>query len=178
MVGTLRGFLDTLAGAKPDDATLAALTGELAAWSERLGGHAVDEHDQIYGRLITQPGRGQALAPPLHLDTEGSGEVRGRVTFGRYFLGVGGAVHGGVLPLLFDEVLGRAAASHGRERIRTAFLNVAFKALTPLDTELVVAGWIDRVEDRKLFVRGELRHGEIVCAEAEGLFVALKPGQG
>jgi acyl-coenzyme A thioesterase PaaI-like protein len=84
-------------------------------------------------------------------------------------------VHGGVLPLLFDEVLGRAAASHGRERIRTAYLNVAFKALTPLDSELTVRGWVDRVEDRKLFVRGELRDGEVLCAEAEGLFVALKP---
>jgi len=38
-------------------------------------------------------------------------------------------------------------------------------------------GWLDRREGRKYFVRGELRHGEVVCAEAEGPFVALKPEQ-
>ena len=40
-----------------------------------------------------------------------------------------------------------------------------------------VRGWLDRQEGRKYFVRGELRHGDVVCADAEGLFVALKPGQ-
>ncbi len=178
MVGTLREFLDTLAGAKPDAATLAALTGDLAAWSQRLGGWAVDEHEQIFARLLDKPGRGQTLAPSFVLADEQPGQVRGHVTFGRYYLGMGGAVHGGALALLFDEVLGRAASRHGGRRTRTAYLNVTFKALTPLDTELEVTGWIDRVEDRKLFLRGELRRGDVVCAEAESLFVALKPKHG
>jgi acyl-coenzyme A thioesterase PaaI-like protein len=177
MVATLRGFLDKLAGARPDADTLTALTRDLAAWSGRLDACAVDERDQLFGRLVRQPGRGQTASPQLFIDRQVEGELVGRVTFGRYFLGVNGAVHGGIIPLLFDEVLGRAAADPKQPRIRTAYLNTAFKALTPIDVELEVRGWLDRVEGRKRFVRGELRHGDIVCAEAEGLFVELRPEQ-
>lgn len=177
MVAVLREFLDKLAGARPDAATLAALTQDLAAWSDRLGGWAVEERDQLFGRLVLQPGRGQTMTPRLIIDRQVVGDLKGRVTFGRYFLGVNGAVHGGALPLLFDEVLGRATADPKQPRIRTAYLNTAFKALTPIDVELEVRGWLDRVEGRKRFVRGELRHGDIVCAEADGLFVELKPEQ-
>ena len=37
---------------------------------------------------------------------------------------------------------------------------------------------VDRIEGRKRFVSGELRHGDTVCAQAEGLWVELLPGQG
>lgn len=177
MIAGLREFLDKVGGARPDAATIAALTQDLADWSERLAGCAVEEHDQLFGRLVTEPGRGQTMAPSLFIDHQVVGELRGRVTFGRYFLGVNGAVHGGAIPLLFDEVLGRAAADPARPRIRTAYLNTVFKALTPIDVELQVVGRLDRAEGRKRFVRGELRHGDTVCAEAEGLFVELRPEQ-
>jgi acyl-coenzyme A thioesterase PaaI-like protein len=177
MIGELRGFLDKVAGAHPDEATLAALADDLAAWSGRLGGCAVAESEQLFGRLVGEPGRGQTMMPRLVLEDAPPGEVRGHVVFGRYFLGVNGAAHGGALPLLFDEVLGIAAAAPDRPRVRTAYLHVDFRALTPLDTRLEVRGWLDRQEGRKRFVRGELRCGDVLCAEAEALFVELKPGQ-
>jgi hypothetical protein len=176
MIEALRGFLDKVAGARPDEATLHALTRDLDAWSDRLDACAVEEHAQLFGRILGQPGRGQTCAPRLVVDVEDGGELRGHVTFGRYFLGVNGAVHGGVLPLLFDEVLGRAAAGAGR-RMRTAYIKTDFRALTPLDTRLEVRGWVDRQDGRKYFVRGELRHGDVVCADAEALFVELRPEQ-
>jgi acyl-coenzyme A thioesterase PaaI-like protein len=176
MIQTLRGFLDQLAGANPDAAALAALTGDLRSWSDRLQGFAVPEREQMFARLLHEPGRGQTMAPALEIVTQEVGELRAHVTFGRYFLGVNGAVHGGTLPLMFDEVLGRAAA-HPETRLRTAYLKTDFRALTPLDTRLDVHGWLERHEGRKYFVRGELRHGDVLCAEAEGLFVALKPEQ-
>jgi acyl-coenzyme A thioesterase PaaI-like protein len=177
MIVELRGFLDKVAGSQPDEATLAALAADLSAWSDRLAGCAVDEAGQLFGRLVEQPGRGQTMMPCLVLDDAPPGEVRGHVTFGRYFLGVNGAVHGGALPLLFDEALGIVAATPERPRVRTAYLHVDYRALTPLDTRLEVRGWLDRQEGRKRFVRGELRHGEVLCAEAEALFVELRPDQ-
>ena len=42
-----------------------------------------------------------------------------------------------------------------------------------MGVELRVEGWVDRVEDRKIYVRGQLRDGTRVCADAEGLFVAV-----
>jgi acyl-CoA thioesterase FadM len=176
MVETLRVFLDKVAGARPDAGQIAALTQDLREWSDRLDGCQVEERDQLFARLLDVDGRGQTMSPALEVTRQAPGDFRGHVTFGRYFLGVNGAVHGGALPLLFDEVLGRAAALPGL-RLRTAYLKTDFRALTPLDTKLEVRGWLERQEGRKYFVRGELRHGDVVCADAEGLFVALKPEQ-
>ena len=49
--------------------------------------------------------------------------------------------------------------------------------MTPVGVELEVRVWMDRIEGRKRFVRGELKHGPVLCAEAEGLFVELLEGQ-
>lgn len=178
MITALRGFLDTVGGVRPDEATILALRNDLNAWSERLEPFLVAERDQLFARMMDQSGRGQTMSPALVVDSQAPGDFRGHVTFGRYFLGVNGAVHGGTLPLMFDEVLGRAAATAiPDQRLRTAYLKTDFRALTPLNTRLEVRGWLERQEGRKYFVRGELRHGDVVCADAEGLFVALKPEQ-
>jgi acyl-CoA thioesterase FadM len=176
MIVALRGFLDVVGGVKPDEATIRALKDQLNGWSEQLEPFVVEEREQLFARLVDEDGRGQTMSPALVVEQQAAGDIRGHVTFGRYFLGVNGAVHGGVLPLLFDEVLGRAASLTG-QRLRTASLKTDFRALTPLDTKLQVRGWLERQEGRKFFVRGELRHGDVVCAEAEGLFLALKPEQ-
>ena len=176
MIVALRGFLDTVGGVKPDEATIVALKDQLNGWTQRLEPFIVEEREQLFARLLHEAGRGQTTSPALVVERQEPGDFRGHVTFGRYFLGVNGAVHGGVLPLMFDEVLGRAAALPG-ERLRTASLKTDFRALTPLNTRLEVRGWLERQEGRKYFVRGELRHGDLVCAEAEGLFLALKPEQ-
>ena len=176
MINQLRDFLDKVAGARPDAATIEALTADLARWSTTLEACKVDERQQLYARLIGETGRGQTTAPALVIDKMVYGDFRGRVTFGRYFLGVNGAVHGGAIPLLFDEVLGRVVGKPG-QRARTAYLNTNFRALTPLDTELEVVAWVDRSDGRKHFARGEIRHGDVVCADCEGLFIALRSDQ-
>lgn len=178
MIVALRGFLDTVSGVKPDEATILALKDQLNGWTQRLEPFIVEEREQLFARLMDEAGRGQTMSPALVVERQEPGDFRGHVTFGRYFLGVNGAVHGGTLPLMFDEVLGRAAGTAiPGERLRTAYLKTDFRSLTPLDTRLEVRGWLERQEGRKFFVRGELRHGDVVCADAEGLFVALKPGQ-
>jgi hypothetical protein len=34
-------------------------------------------------------------------------------------------------------------------------------------------GWIESVEGRKIFTKGELKAGDVLCAEAEGLFISI-----
>jgi acyl-coenzyme A thioesterase PaaI-like protein len=177
MIEALRDFLDKVAAAKPDEPTLVALTEDLRSWSARLAPMAVEEREQIFAHRHDLPGRGQTMAPALVILEGDANSVRGRVTFGRYFLGGNGAVHGGALPLLFDEVLGRLANAGGRARSRTAYLHVDYRSITPVGAELEVRAWYVSEEGRKRLIRAELRHGETLCAEAEGLFVALKPGQ-
>lgn len=177
MIDALRRLLDDIAGASPDGAMLADLTRDLQAWSATLKTVAVREHEQIFARRLDLPGRGQTMAPCLHVLGGDDNSVEGTVTFGRYFLGGGGAVHGGAIPLLFDEVLGRLANAGGRPRARTAYLHTDFRSITPVGVELSVTGRFVSEQGRKRVLRAELRHGETLCAEAEGLFVELRPGQ-
>jgi acyl-coenzyme A thioesterase PaaI-like protein len=104
-------------------------------------------------------------------------KVEGTVTFGRYFMGGGGAVHGGAIPLLFDEVLGRLASSGERAPARTAYLHTDFRSITPVGEELAVRAWFVSERGRKRILRAQLTHGDTLCAEAEGLFIALRPDQ-
>jgi acyl-coenzyme A thioesterase PaaI-like protein len=177
MIETLRGFLDRLAAAKPDEATLGELAGDLGSWSRRLEPLAVEETQQIFSRRHDLVGRGQTMSPPFTVIEGDDTAVRGRVTFGRYFLGGNGAVHGGAIPLLFDEVMGRLANAGNRARARTAYLNTDYRSITPIGVELEIKAWFVFERGRKRLLRGELRHGETLCAETEGLFVMLKPGQ-
>ncbi|MET0183073.1 MAG: PaaI family thioesterase [Caulobacterales bacterium] len=177
MIEALRGFLDKVAAAAPDQATMEELSQDLGKWSQKLSAFAVGEREQFFAHRMDLPGRGQVMSPRFIVQEGDRNSVRGTVTFGRYYLGGNGAVHGGAIPLLFDEVLGRLANSGARPRSRTAYLHVDFRSITPVGPELTVRGWYEREEGRKRFIRGELRHGDVLCAEAEGLFVELKPGQ-
>ncbi|WP_329241965.1 PaaI family thioesterase [Streptomyces sp. NBC_01478] len=177
MIARLRGFLDHVAAAKLDPGTVAALSDDLGAWTERLADSAVPEREQVFGHRDDMPGRGQTMAPALRVHEADRFSVRGTVRFGRYFLGGNGAVHGGAVPLLFDEVLGRLSGSAGRSRARTAYLRTDYRSITPIGAELDVHGWFVSEEGRKRVLRAEIRHDGVLCAEAEGLFIVLKPGQ-
>ncbi|GAB2857352.1 PaaI family thioesterase [Nocardioides pacificus] len=174
---TLSDFLDRLAAAAPDEATVESLTADLAGWADKLAPHAVGERERVFGRRTDLPGRGQTMSPKLVVTASERDSVVATVRFGDYFLGGNGAAHGGAIPLMFDEVLGRLANSGGRPPQRTAFLHTDFRSITPIGPELRVKGWVEREEGRKRFLRATLHHGDVLCAEAEGLFVALRPEQ-
>ncbi|SHN40029.1 PaaI family thioesterase [Cryptosporangium aurantiacum] len=177
MIDALRALQDDVTAAVPPPDVLVDTTKTLSELSERLRAYAAPERDQLTGRLITVPGRGQTMSPVLHLDEWSEHHARGHVTFGRFYLGGNGAVHGGAIPLLFDEILGRLANTGGRRPSRTAFLHVNYRSITPIGVELQIEGRFEREEGRKRFLTAELRHGDTLCADAEGLFVQLKPGQ-
>src|SRR5690606_17353993 len=92
--------------------------------------------------------------------------------FGDAYEGPPGCVHGGYVAAAFDEVLGSAQSLGGRPGM-TGRLTVHYRSPTPLRTELRFAGWVDRVEGRKTFTLGTLYAGDRLCAEAEGLFIAI-----
>lgn len=177
MIARLRSFLDYVAAARLDAATVAALTDDLGAWCERLAPSAVSDREQVFARRSDVLGRGQTMAPAFLVHEADRFSVRGTVRFGRYFLGGNGAVHGGAIPLLFDEVLGRLSGSAGRGLARTAYLHTDYRSITPVGVELDVHGWFVSEEGRKRVLRAELRDGDVLCAEAEGLFIVLNPGQ-
>jgi acyl-coenzyme A thioesterase PaaI-like protein len=124
------------------------------------------------------PGAGSLLMPPwkvIKFDPDG---VELRVQFSRYHVGGNDAVHGGVLPLLFDSVFGMVIHAAGRPISRTAFLHIDYRKVTPIDTPLTARGRVTSAQGRKAFVAAELvAPGQNVLAESNGLMVRLLPGQ-
>lgn len=116
-------------------------------------------------------GLGNPVAPPLSCAIEGD-RVIGRGSFGLQYEGPPGHVHGGFVAAAFDEVLGMAQSLTGRPGM-TGTLTVRYRKPTPLHQDLRFEAWVDRVEGRKIFAASTLRHGDILCAEAEGIFVSV-----
>jgi acyl-coenzyme A thioesterase PaaI-like protein len=169
---------DRVSGACPPDEVVGALADEVAALADRFAPWQAEERQTAAGTRHDLPGRGSPLLLPLIVDEWTGARVRGRVTFTRFHLGGHGAAHGGTLPLLFDEVLGRLSNSGDRSISRTASLTVNYRSITRVGIEHRVEADLGRVDGRKRWVTGLLRDPDgIVVADAEGLFVQLRPGQ-
>jgi acyl-coenzyme A thioesterase PaaI-like protein len=111
------------------------------------------------------------VAPPLAFDV-GAEEVVARGSFGAAYEGPPGYVHGGWVALAFDEALGMANAVSGHPGM-TARLTVRYRRPTPLRTELELRARTARVDGRRITTVATLHAGEVVTAEAEGLFVVI-----
>jgi acyl-coenzyme A thioesterase PaaI-like protein len=152
---------------------------EIRVITERLRGAPMRT---TYGVDLRTDGRGRAwgnavvglrnaVAPPLTIVQEGRG-VRSAFTLGAAYEGPPGSVHGGVLALVLDQMLGDAAGAGGKPGM-TATLTLSYRQRTPLG-ELTSEAWIERSEGIKTWARGEIRGADGVTVEAEGLFILPK----
>jgi acyl-coenzyme A thioesterase PaaI-like protein len=116
-------------------------------------------------------GRANPLAPPIELRLE-DGRIIGRATFGTAYEGPPGCVHGGFVAAAFDEVLGSTQSLSGAPGM-TGRLTVHYRSPTPLHTELRFEGTLESVTGRKILTKGLLWAGDVLCAEAEGLFITI-----
>jgi len=121
------------------------------------------------------------VAPPIAIEIRHAGEGEsgiasaiGRVTFDAIYEGPPGCVHGGIIAAAFDEVLGIAQSLSGNPGM-TGQLTVRYRAPTPLYQPLLFEAHIDRIAGRKIFTAGTLHHGKTLCAEAEALFISMRP---
>jgi acyl-coenzyme A thioesterase PaaI-like protein len=176
LIDALRALQDQITGSRPPGHLLEEATQQLAELTGQLASYPVDERHQLAGHLVAVAGRAQAMAPAIHIDEHTTDRASGHVTFGRFYLGGNGAVHGGAIPLAFDELMGRLANT-GRPPSRTAYLHVNYRSITPIETKLAIEAHFESEQGRKRILRGVLRDGDTLCADAEGLFVALRPGQ-
>jgi acyl-coenzyme A thioesterase PaaI-like protein len=137
-----------------------------------------DEWESPSGRRMDLPVRGNILTIPMSARKTDDGRITGWARFARFHLGRNGAVHGGALGMLFDTVLGlTASVLTGNPRQRTAYLKINYRNIVPIEKELQIDAGIDQVDGRKVFVSGRLSDGDTLLAEADALFVRLKPGQ-
>lgn len=123
--------------------------------------------------LDTSPVIGMANpnAPPLKMWVEAE-TIHASATFGAAYEGPPGHVHGGYLAAMFDDVLGAAQTATGNPGM-TASLTVKYRQPAPLEREVRFRGWLESVEGRKIRALATAHVGEVLCAEAEGLFVSV-----
>ncbi|WP_330231411.1 PaaI family thioesterase [Nocardia sp. NBC_00508] len=173
----IRGLMDRVRLASPSDDLAVEAIGLLKQLNDKLDDAIVDEWSTPNWTRFDLPARGNITLPPFVIDHVDEHGVDARVTFRTFHLGGNSAAHGGQIAIAFDDLLGMAAAVHAGAVTRTASLNVDYRSITPLNTELKVRTWAERLEGRKVYVRATLHEGERLCAEANGLFIVLKPGQ-
>lgn len=111
------------------------------------------------------------IAPPLVI-THGAerDSASCRFELGAAYEGPPGHVHGGIIAMVLDQILGSVAALSGKPGL-TAYLNLTYRKRTPLGP-LSCEGWVAEGSEWKTLVKGHLldEDGE-VTVEAEGLFV-------
>lgn len=178
LVEALRSVQDlAVSTSLPVDVTAAARD-KARELIDLMAPHVVAEGRQTAGRVPRLPGRGSLMLLPWTIEKFDADGVRGRGVFRRFHLGGNAAAYGGSLPVLFDDVFGLIQHAYGRPISRTAYLHVNFRRVTPLDTELIVEGAVDRVDGRKAFVSARLTDldGNLL-ADCDALMVSLLPGQ-
>ncbi|MFQ6398490.1 PaaI family thioesterase [Nocardia sp. KC 131] len=177
-VEAMRTLQDLAVSVDATDEVFGEALGQARQLIELLEPHRAPELQGPAGRAVQLPGRGSLLLLPWQVSEAGPDGIRMTGEFRRFHLGGNGAAHGGVLPLLFDDLLGMIVHYAGRPISRTAYLHVNYRKITPLETPLTVCGRVDRIEGRKTFITAELLddQGEVL-ADCEGLMVQLLPWQ-
>jgi acyl-coenzyme A thioesterase PaaI-like protein len=125
-----------------------------------------DGRGRAWGNAVV--GVRNAVAPPLTVTADDRG-VHAAFHLGAAYEGPPGSVHGGVLALVLDQMLGEAAGAGGKPGM-TATLTLTYGQRTPLG-DLRARAWIERSEGIKTWARGEITGSEGVTVEAEGLFI-------
>jgi acyl-coenzyme A thioesterase PaaI-like protein len=177
-VSAMRRLQDLAVSADPDGDVWDDAAERAAALADLLAPFQADEGKAPAGRTPDLPGMGSLLVPPWTLTRYAPDGVEMTGYFTRFHVGGNHAVHGGVLPLLFDHTFGMISHAAGRPISRTAFLHVDYRKITPIEMPLLVRGRVTSTEGRKAFVSAELVDSdETVLAEGNGLMVRLLPGQ-
>jgi acyl-coenzyme A thioesterase PaaI-like protein len=94
--------------------------------------------------------------------------------FGAAYEGPPSYVHGGIIALAFDEMLGMANIATGHPGM-TGTLTVRYRRPTPLYREVNFEAWVVKVEGRRIATRGTLSCDDVLCAECDGVFVQPRP---
>ena len=114
-------------------------------------------------------GRLNPASPPAEFWVQGE-EVHGSMNLSAVYAGPPGMVHGGIIAMVFDELLGVVNVVNGRGGY-TGTLKVVYQRPTPLLKEIALRARPAGSEGRKLYVSGEIVSDGVVTASAEGTFV-------
>ncbi len=159
-----------------DEAAIREAQSLVDAAVEKLGGTgdgeqvrlAVGKRPVVWGNPVT--GFRNAIAPPLVMHEESDGLWWTEFELGEAYQGPPGWVHGGVLALVLDQLLGEAASDGLTKPLFTGTITLRYLRGTPLG-KLRAEAAIERTDGYKTFVSGHMCDAEGKTVEAEGIFI-------
>jgi acyl-coenzyme A thioesterase PaaI-like protein len=183
LAAAMRLVIGRLVESNAPEAELAAAADGLERYAERLATHPRLRRLEGFAETATAGdvaaffdqspviGLSNPLAPPISVQQTGERSAEARAVFGAAYEGPPGSVHGGWVAAAFDEVLGYVQSLTGSPGF-TGTLTVRYRNPTPLHTELRFEARVTGTERRKIFASGELYAGDVLTAEAEGIFIS------
>jgi len=82
-------------------------------------------------------------------------------------------VHGGAISAVLDETMGGAGWLNGYP-IVTSHLSIKFLKPIRLNSELFVESQLEKIEKRKVFIKGKMEgSNNVIYAESEGIFTLI-----
>jgi acyl-coenzyme A thioesterase PaaI-like protein len=184
LAGEVRRITSAMVGLPLTDREIAAAREALAAVADRLeeaagSGRRPRAQPDAVGKpqdfFPTSPviGFANPVAPPVVVEAVDGGLV-GTAWFDYQYEGPPTCVHGGVIAMVFDEMLGAANILSGNPGM-TGTLTIRYRKPTPLRTPLRLEARFVRRDGRKILTSGSIHHGDVLTAEAEGIFIELVP---
>jgi acyl-coenzyme A thioesterase PaaI-like protein len=191
LAAALRPIITMTVASSFDDEVLAAAADRLEEIGRTLGEAAgpkrarqqpnISQHAQEFFPTSPIMGMANPTAPPVVVHVVdgvdgGYAEIRADAWFDWAYEGPPTCVHGGVIAETFDEMLGAANMVAGNPGM-TGTLTVRYRKPTPLRTPLrIEARCLDR-DGRKIRTWAGIYHGDLLTAEADGLFIEVNPAQ-
>ncbi len=190
LAAAMRPIITMTVAAELDDATLSEAADAMESIAERLTVRSGPKRTRNQPDLAraaqdffpTSPiiGLANPVAPPVRVavveGADGRPEIRGQANFGFAYEGPPTCVHGGVIAELLDEVLG-AANIVAEHPAMTGTLTIRYRKPTPINTDLRVEARFVRQDGRKIHAWGGIYSGGVLTAEADGLFIEVRPKQ-
>ena len=116
---------------------------------------------------------GPGLAASFVTLDDGRRAVEAVVRCNQLYEGPPHGVHGGYVAGLFDDVLGSTIRLVSGPSAVTGTLEVKYRRITPLDTELRFLAWIHFESGRRIHAKATCHAGDVLTAEADALFVRI-----
>lgn len=117
-------------------------------------------------------GERNAIAPPMR-PVNADGVTTAEVTLGAAYEGPSGRVHGGIVAMLLDQLVGECASTVSPTPHFTGTLTVRYLRPTELGRRLTLRAEVTGSEGRKRFVHAEIAD-DGVTADAEAIMIAPK----
>lgn len=183
----LRRLHHELVGREHDLDELAEITADLDALGDRLE-KGSPRHRPPWKRRDASmvPAEGEAFTLDFDRPVSGPGNPwsvptpiirRGdraetTVVLGPGYEGAPQRAHGGIVAAIYDDLAGFNLVLETVNAF-TGWIRIDYRAATPINESITFSTWVDRIEGRKVTIRGECRWNDEVITTCEALFITI-----